>query len=53
MSKEVRFGRQTGLLRRRTFLKAASAAGLALAAPAIITRRGYAADAPPLFQVAW
>ena len=33
-------------LRRRTFLKGASAVGLALAAPAIITRRGCAADAP-------
>ena len=34
------------LLRRRTFLKGASAVGLAMAAPAIITRRGHAQDVP-------
>ena len=37
---------KTVMVRRRTFLKGAAAVGLALAAPAIITRRGYAADAP-------
>ena len=31
------------MVRRRTFIKGASAVGLALAAPAIITRRGWAA----------
>ena len=36
------------LVRRRTFIKGASAVGLALAAPAFITRRGYAADKPTL-----
>jgi ribose transport system substrate-binding protein len=34
------------LVQRRTILKGVSAIGLALAAPAIITRRGYAADKP-------
>ena len=34
------------LVRRRTFIKGASAVGLALAAPAIIARRGWAADTP-------
>src|SRR6478736_9574765 len=34
------------LVRRRSFIKGASAVGLALAAPAIITRRGHAADKP-------
>src|SRR4051794_3397443 len=34
------------LVRRRTFIKGASAVGLALAAPAFITRRGNAADTP-------
>jgi hypothetical protein len=31
---------------RRAFVKSASVAGLAVAMPALITRRGYAADAP-------
>jgi ribose transport system substrate-binding protein len=46
MSKAILLGRQTGVLRRRTFLKGASAVGLTLAAPAVIVRRAYAADAP-------
>ena len=46
MTEKVSADRKTGLLRRRTFLKGASVAGLAVAMPAIITRRGYAADAP-------
>ena len=35
-----------GLIRRRGLLKGAAAVGAAVAMPAIITRRGYAADAP-------
>jgi ribose transport system substrate-binding protein len=46
MSKETLSLRKGEFLRRRTFIKGASAVGLALAAPAIITRRGWAADTP-------
>ena len=46
MTEKISTGRKTGLLRRRTFLKGASMAGLGVAMPAVITRRGYAADAP-------
>ena len=46
MTEKISTDRKTGLLRRRTFLKGASMAGLAVAMPAVITRRGYAADAP-------
>ena len=37
---------ESGLIRRRGFLKGAAAIGAGVALPAIITRRGYAADAP-------
>ena len=37
---------ESGLIRRRGFLKGAAAIGAGVALPAIITRRGYAADTP-------
>ena len=44
MAYDISKGR--GLVHRRTLLKGAAFAGAAVALPALITRRGYAADTP-------
>jgi ribose transport system substrate-binding protein len=46
MVKRLIAGRMNDPVRRRDFLKGAAALGAASACPAIITRRGYAADTP-------
>ena len=46
MNNRLSAGARTGPVGRRTFIKTASVAGLVVAMPGLITRRGYAADAP-------
>ena len=46
MNNRLSAGARTGPVGRRTFIKTASVAGLVVAMPGLITRRGFAADTP-------